>query len=411
VILFKEAEKGMKILFCNYEYPPLGGGGGVMNALLAQELAKRHEVTVLTSQGMGLPRDRLENGVRVVRVPIFFRRDKSAANMLSMFAYIPGAINAGRKLLRNNQFDLINTHFVLPTGPVGDALARYAGIPNILSLHGGDLYDPTKFTSPHRHPLLRSWIKWLLHRADFVVGQSRNTLLNLSILYAPDIEAVRIPLGVRLSQVKSSASRHEFGFANDDFVMVTVGRLIRRKAVHQLLAVMAVLRHYKVRLVVVGSGPEETFLRSEAQRKHLEDKVRFAGYVSEEEKYRILNMSDIYVSTTQHEGFCLSFLEAMMAGLPIVTYDYGGHTDFLRDQISGYLVPLNNLDEFINRCKLLMREPSLHAEIKKNNQRRVKDYHIEICALRYEAVFSQALALEPKMRRAKVSKSPSASFD
>ena len=44
----------MNILFCNYEYPPLGGGGGVVNALLAEELAKRHDVTVLTSQGLGL---------------------------------------------------------------------------------------------------------------------------------------------------------------------------------------------------------------------------------------------------------------------------------------------------------------------------------------------------------------------
>ena len=43
----------MKILFCNYEYPPLGGGGGVVNAALAAELAKRHDVTVLTSRGPG----------------------------------------------------------------------------------------------------------------------------------------------------------------------------------------------------------------------------------------------------------------------------------------------------------------------------------------------------------------------
>ncbi len=41
----------MRILFCNFEYPPLGGGGGVVNALLAEELAKRYEVTVLTPRG------------------------------------------------------------------------------------------------------------------------------------------------------------------------------------------------------------------------------------------------------------------------------------------------------------------------------------------------------------------------
>ena len=45
----------MRILYCNYEYPPLGGGGGVINKQIAEELAKTHTVDVLTSQGLGLP--------------------------------------------------------------------------------------------------------------------------------------------------------------------------------------------------------------------------------------------------------------------------------------------------------------------------------------------------------------------
>jgi glycogen synthase len=60
----------VKILFCNYEYPPLGGGGGVVMAALARELSRRrHEVTVLTSGALGLPAESLDDGVRVVRVP------------------------------------------------------------------------------------------------------------------------------------------------------------------------------------------------------------------------------------------------------------------------------------------------------------------------------------------------------
>ena len=108
----------MRILFCNYEYPPLGGGGGVINALLAEELATRHEVTVLTSLGLGLPPESIVNGVRIVRVPVFFRSQQAAANVPSMLAYLPMGIAAGRRLIRASQYDVINTHFVLPTGPV-----------------------------------------------------------------------------------------------------------------------------------------------------------------------------------------------------------------------------------------------------------------------------------------------------
>ncbi len=82
----------MKILFCNYEYPPLGGGGGVVMAALARELARRHSVTVLTSRALGLPGgESMEGGVRIVRAPVFFRRELAVANFPSMLAYVPAA--------------------------------------------------------------------------------------------------------------------------------------------------------------------------------------------------------------------------------------------------------------------------------------------------------------------------------
>jgi len=101
----------MRILLCNYEYPPIGGGGGVITALLAEELATRHEVTVLTSRMLGLPGFSQEHGVRIIRAPVPFRRIRAAANMASMFAYLPSGILEGRKLLSRESFDVINAHF------------------------------------------------------------------------------------------------------------------------------------------------------------------------------------------------------------------------------------------------------------------------------------------------------------
>lgn len=132
----------MDILICNYEYPPLGGGGGVVTAQLVDQLAKRHNVTVLTSQAFDLPKESIEGGARIVRVPVLGRTKKAAGSLPSLLSYVPMAIRRGRALIRENRFDVINTHFAVPTGPAGDALARYGDIPNILSVHGGDLYDP-----------------------------------------------------------------------------------------------------------------------------------------------------------------------------------------------------------------------------------------------------------------------------
>lgn len=400
----------MNILFCNYEYPPLGGGGGVVNAQVAQELAKRHKVTVLTSQGLGLQRESIENGVRVVRVPVFFRTQEAIANLHSMVAFIPMGIEAGLKLLKVNRFDVINTHFVLPSGPVGDFLAHRAGIPNVLSLHGGDLYDPSKFSSPHRDPVLRLWIRWLLRRADQVVGQSLNTLSNMRQFYTPEIQGVRIPLGINRPCFEN-VTRREYGFVDDEILLVTVGRLVRRKANEQLLALLKAVKQPGVRLLVVGSGPDEQFLREEAQKLELGDQVRFYGYVEDTEKFRLLQISDIYVSTSQHEGFCLSFLEAMSCGLPVISYDHGGHTDFLMDHTTGYLVPLNDLDGFVERSRLLIENAELRRKLGENNRLIVEQYYIDTCASMYESEFKKTIELKHTTRNLGIYRSSRASTD
>lgn len=389
----------MKILFCNYEYPPLGGGGGVINALIAQEMAKRHDVTVLTSQAMDLPRENVENGVRVIRVPVFFRDQEAVANLRSMFAFVPMGIWEGLKLLKNERFDVINTHFVVPTGPVGDVLSRYGRIPNILSLHGGDLYDPSKTLSPHRLKILHASVRRLLRRATVVVGQSRNTLENMRRLYTPEIDGQRIPLAIKRPPT-GTASRQQYGFAEDETLLVTVGRLVSRKRIEQMIAMMETFRHDKVRLLIIGSGPEEEYLRQEVTKRQLEKKVTFMGYVEEEDKFRILRMSDLYVSTSQHEGFGLVFLEAMACGLPVVCYDHGGQTDFLRDQKTGFLVPLNDLDQFKARCQSLIGSSNLRKEMGETNKHLVEEYYIDSCALKYESVFREAMEAQTNMQQA-----------
>jgi glycosyltransferase involved in cell wall biosynthesis len=380
----------VRILFCNYEYPPIGGGGGVVNALLAQELAKRHDVTVLTSQGLNLPPESVDGGVRVVRTPVFFRKQEAVANLFSMLAFLPMGVRTGKKLFNAGRYDVINTHFVLPTGPVGDALARSADTPNVLSLHGGDLYDPSKWLSPHRHPYLRTWVRRLLRRASMVVGQSRNTLENMRRYYTPEIEGVQIPLGIRRPPPGGGVRSH-YGWHESDILLVTVGRLVARKGLSQLLRVMAALRNPKVRLLVMGTGPQEQLLKEEVGKQHLTPQILFLGYVEEAEKFRILQMCDLYVSTSQHEGFGLVFLEAMACGLPIVCYDHGGQTDFLRDQHTGYLIPLNNIALFKERCELLVSDAGLRQVMGAHNRRQVEEYYIDQCAKRYESLFERVL--------------------
>lgn len=391
----------MRILFCNYEYPPLGGGGGVMNELLAQELAKRHEVTVLTSRAFHLPATSYEGGVRIIRAPVLFRTQEAVANFASMFAFMLSGTRVGKSHLKKSRYDVINTHFVLPTGPVGDALSRYAKIPNVLTLHGGDLYDPTKRTSPHQHRFLRAWVRKLLNRANVIVGQSNNTIANMRTYYAPELQATRIPLGIG-RPLEGVAARERYGFSSTDVLLVSVGRLVARKGLDRLINIVANLEDPKVHLLIIGTGPLEQELKQKTKEHGLEGQVLFLGQVGELEKFKVLRMCDIYASTTQHEGFGLVFLEGMACGLPVLSYEHGGQTDFLEDGVTGYLTPLNSDQLFQQRCSELIKDRELRERMGRTNLDRIQEYFIDSCARRYEELFENVVAQTPSAEKVSV---------
>jgi glycosyltransferase involved in cell wall biosynthesis len=380
----------MKILFCNYEYPPLGGGGGVVMAALARELARRHAVTVLTSRALELAAESEEGGVRILRAPVFFRRELAVANFPSMMAYLPTATLRGLRLLRSGAFDVINTHFVVPTGPVGHMLGRLFRIPNILSVHGGDLYDPSKASSPHRHTWLRAPIKHLLRRADRLVGQSRNTLQHVEDIYGVHRRSDLIPLGIERPPA-AAAARQDFGIPEDAFVMVTVGRVVARKATVKLVEALKAAQRPDAHLLIIGDGPDVDAVRRAAAAADLHQRVHLTGQVSEARKFQALAGADIFVSASQHEGFGLVFLEAMAFGLPIICFDHGGQTDFLASGETGFVVRLNDLDSFAQGIRDLRDSRSMRDRMGQNNSRRVEEYFIDTCARRYEALFEEAL--------------------
>ncbi|MDY6947613.1 MAG: glycosyltransferase family 4 protein [Pseudomonadota bacterium] len=380
----------MRILFCNYEYPPLGGGGGVVMAALARHLARRHEVTVLTSRAGDLHADERDGGVRVLRVPVFFRRELAVANFPSMAAYLPTGFLRGLRFGRN-EFDVINTHFVVPTGPLGHALARWQGIPNVLSVHGGDLFDPSKGSSPHLHAPLRASVRWMLRAADDVVGQSRDTVRHVSDLYGVRRPVELIPLGIDRPPPVTAASRQDLGLPEDAFVMVTIGRMVARKATTQLIDMFAASKIPNAHLVIVGDGPDAPAVDRRATELGVRNRVHMLGQVSEAEKYAALCVADAFVTASQHEGFGLVFLEAMAFGLPVLCYDRGGQTDFLVTGETGHVVKLNDQAAFVVALRELHRDRDARERYGQHNRQLVENYFIDTCAARYEQIFAAAI--------------------
>ncbi|MEL7523083.1 MAG: glycosyltransferase, partial [Cyanobacteria bacterium J06553_1] len=78
-------------------------------------------------------------------------------------------------------------------------------------------------------------------------------------------------------------------------------------------------------------------------------------------------------------------------GLPVVCYDQGGQTDYLEDQKTGYLVPLNDLDLFKERCRDLVKDKDKRYRMGQENLQRAEQLYIDSCAQRYLNVFESAV--------------------
>jgi glycosyltransferase involved in cell wall biosynthesis len=232
-------------------------------------------------------------------------------------------------------------------------------------------------------------VRWVVQGSDRVVAQSTDTERRTREIYV-DRQIDRIPLAFRPMECMP-ASRASLGLGESDRVLVTVGRLVARKGLDQLLRVVAGLDDPTLRLVVVGEGPERPALARACSTLGIAERVHFTGFVSEERKWQILSAADLYVSTTLHEGFGIVFLEALSRGLPVICYDEGGQTDFIDDGV-GALVPLNDEAAF---CEAVRRHLGVPDMIQKKSlaaRSRAAEFSIERFTQRYQEIYAECLA-------------------
>lgn len=355
---------------------------------LALEWVKTAQVDVLTSWFKGLPYYERVQGINVYRVPIFFRKSRDAASFLSMLSYLPFGFFKGLRLCLKNRYDVINTHFAVPSGPLGYTLGLIFRIPNVLSLHGGDIYDPSKKMSPHRSIFWRNVVRFIMNRADRIIAQSSNTRDNALKYYAPRREVGIIPLAFH-PPLLSGVKRATLGFKKNEFLLITIGRLIKRKAIDHMIRALAAVPDARVRLLVLGDGPEREFLESLARELGLGDRVVFAGYVTEEQKYDFIEVSNVFISTSLHEGFGIVFMEAMYCGLPIICSNHGGQVDFLKNGENALLVDVGDIEGYARSIRRFIDDDGLFKRCSANNRMRVKDFYAENVAARYTHLYKE----------------------
>lgn len=384
----------MKILIINYECPPLGGGGGVACYQIAQELAKTYQVDYLTTGYKGLPRTEKKDGINIYRVLASGRKDLSTATLLSLISFFPMCLSKGIHLCSKNNYDVINAHFVIPSGLPAVFLAKIFRKPLVISVLGGDIYDPSKKWSPHQHPSLRLLISWLLRQANQIVAESSNIKENTIRYYNYSGQIETIPLGFIQPQFRK-VTRKNLGLPEDQVILISVGRLVRRKGYEYAIRAVSVLvrQGRQVKYLIIGDGPEEMALRDLVRELDIDENVIFMGYLSEEAKFQYLTQSDIFLLSSLHEGFGICLLEAMYCGLPIVATDNGGQTDFLTNGRNVFFTHPEDDKSLAEEVTKLINNDQLRHQMADNNKKDIQKYFIGNVAQKYLLVLKKEAGL------------------
>ena len=378
----------MKILIINYEYPPLGGGGGVFTRFLAEELAKEHEVDLITSRFGDLPKKEVSGGVNIYRVGVLGRSSLHSAGILSLISFPVTAVLKGLRLLKRKDYDIINTHFAVPSGPAGCLLAKVSGKKNVLNVFGGDIYDPTKKLSPHRNFFLRWVVRRVLNSSSTIIAESNNIAEYAENIYLPEQEVLVIPIGFP-EPTRARAEKKEVFSDENKIHLISIGRMVKRKGFDVLIRALSLLPDIsRIHLTLIGDGPEAVRLKTLSKDLRVHGAITFSGNVNDDQKFRLLSASDIYVLPSIHEGFGIVLLEAMYYGLAIVATNDGGQTDIIKDKKNGILVPVRDENALADAIIDLTFDADKRKAMGSFNKEDVKKYAISATTKTYVDIFS-----------------------
>ncbi len=182
----------------------------------------------------------------------------------------------------------------------------------------------------------------------------------------------------------------------DAFLLVGVGRLVRRKGFAWFIENVMPKLPDRVVLWLAGDGPERQAIEAAIARNALQQRVRCLGKISEEELIALYKMGQLFVMPNINvpgdmEGFGIVMLEAGVCGLPTLAADLEGIRDVIEEGVNGWFAPSGNAKAFVDRIQRLLDAPDeLRRASKRTAEYVSSTYRWNTTAQRYLDILKRA---------------------
>jgi N-acetyl-alpha-D-glucosaminyl L-malate synthase BshA len=364
---------------------PTFGGSGVLATELGKALAdKGHQVHFITyRQPVRLNEFHANIFYHEVRVTTY-----------PLFDYPPYETTLSSTMVDvivNNQLDLLHVHYAIPHASAAymakkilEAQGRH--IPVITTLHGTDI------TLVGKDKTFAPVVAFSINQSDAITAVSRNLrdITYQTFDIKKEIEVIHNFVDVKRFQKKPIDAFRKVIAPGGEKILMHASNFRKIKRVQDIVYIFAeVNKHIPGKLLFIGDGPERPAVENLCREMGLCDEMRFVG--KQEQMEEILAVADLFILPSEYESFGLAALEAMAAGVPVISTNVGGLPEIIVNGETGYMSDIGDIDGMSQNAIAILKDPLVLKEFKTRAAAHAQIFDIQNIVPQYEALYNRFL--------------------
>ena len=364
---------------------PTFGGSGVLATELGKALAQKgHMVHFITYQQPvrlnGFIPNIFYHEVQVPTYPLFDYPPYETALASTMV-----------DVIKNNDLDLLHVHYAIPHASaayMAKQILKKEGknIPVITTLHGTDI------TLVGRDKTYAPVVTFSINESDAITAVSQNlrdeTFKHFKI--EKEIEVIVNFVDVSRFNRKPIDAFKKVIAPNGERVLLHASNFRKIKRVQDVVKIFAeVNKQIPSKLLFVGDGPERNTAEDLGRELGVADGIRFVG--KQEQMEDILAIGDLFLLTSEYESFGLAALEAMAAGVPVVSTNAGGLAEINIPGETGFMSNVGDITSMSEQALSILKDDNTLQRFKEQAAAHARQFDINIIVPQYEKLYEKFL--------------------